>query len=132
MLMVTPHLWAGHLSEQYARNWLGKQGLKLVIANYRCKLGELDLVMLHKGCLVVVEVRYRKSAAFGGGLESITRQKRLRISRATADFLKHHPQFRQHPLRFDALALTGPLNAPEVTWRQRAFDGEALRGYRQN
>jgi putative endonuclease len=127
MLMVTPHLWAGHLSEQYARRWLRNKGLQLIVANYGCKRGELDLVMLDKGCLVIVEVRYRKSTAFGGPLASISRQKRQRISRATMDFLKHHPQYHQHPLRFDALTLTGPLDSPEVTWRRRAFDGEDLR-----
>ena len=124
MLMITPHLWAGHLSEQFARHWLSRQGLKLLTNNYRCKLGELDLVMLEKQCLVIVEVQYRKSDAYGGALESISREKRRRISRATTDFLKHRPQYRHRPLRFDALTLTKPFSALKVTWRRRAFGGE--------
>ena len=56
----------GDLAEYEAKNYLISQGLLLLEKNYACKLGEIDLIMEDKGCIVFVEVRFRKSNAFGG------------------------------------------------------------------
>ena len=58
--------WFGNRSERAAARFLRRQGHRIVARNWRCSLGELDLVTLDRGCLVFVEVRARKSAAFGG------------------------------------------------------------------
>jgi putative endonuclease len=122
--MVAPHLWAGRQSERFACRWLVSHGLALVTGNYRCRTGELDLVMRDAGSLAIIEVRYRRSRAYGGALASVSPAKRKRIMQATQDFIHNHPAYRHWPLRFDVLALTGSLHAPEITWRQRAFTAD--------
>lgn len=116
-----PHLARGAAAERYARRWLEQHGLTFICANYRCKAGELDLVMSEAQCLVIVEVRYRHHPSHGGALGSITPTKRERIMRATRHLLQCHPELQQQALRFDVLALTGDDNAIDVDWRRRAF-----------
>lgn len=115
-----PHLLAGRNSEKFARRWLEARGLQHVCSNFRCRYGELDLVMRDRNCLVIVEVRYRRSDNYGGALPSITTAKMQRITKAIQHLLSKHRQLRELPLRFDVIALAGPLEKPVVTWCQRA------------
>ncbi|MGB1464876.1 MAG: YraN family protein, partial [Alcanivorax nanhaiticus] len=50
----------GDQAEADAEQWLGKKGLRLVTRNYRCRQGEIDLVMLDQDCLTFIEVRWRQ------------------------------------------------------------------------
>lgn len=122
--MTARHLQRGDNAEKLARLWLEQRGLKCLAANFRCKAGELDLVMLDQECLVVVEVRYRINASRGGPLASISQAKQQKICRATQFFLRCHPSLTRHPLRFDAVAVSGPPDAMTVDWCKRAFDAE--------
>lgn len=119
--MVARHLQHGSAGERLARDWLEARGLQHVQSNFRCKMGELDLIMLDAGCLVIVEVRYRASNSHGGPLLSITRHKRQKLFRATRLYLQRHKALARLPIRFDVLALSGPLHAPVIDWRKRAF-----------
>ena len=119
--MKAPHLRAGHNAEKQAARWLKHQGLKLVEQNYRCRWGELDMIMLDGPCLVIVEVRYRSTDAYGGSLHSITPSKRERLLRAADHFLQQRRRYRHHPVRFDLLAMSGDLTAPVIHWRRQAF-----------
>ncbi|MDF2491420.1 MAG: hypothetical protein K0S77_4042, partial [Pseudomonas sp.] len=58
----------GQLAERQAMAFLQAQGLQLLAQNWRCRGGELDLVMLDRDTVVFVEVRYRLHADFGGAL----------------------------------------------------------------
>jgi len=120
-----PHLQAGRDSEQFARRWLEARGLRHLCSNFRCRYGELDLVMLEHDCLVIVEVRYRRNDSHGGALPSITAAKLQRIAKAIQYLTKQHRQLRELPLRFDVIALAGPLDNPVVTWRKRACSFDA-------
>ncbi|MET0321128.1 MAG: YraN family protein, partial [Duganella sp.] len=62
----------GQLGEDRALDHLTRQGLVLVERNFRCKGGEIDLIMQHQACLVFVEVRRRASSRFGGAAASVT------------------------------------------------------------
>jgi putative endonuclease len=115
-----PHLHAGRNGEAFARRWLEARGLRHVCSNFRCRSGELDLVMRERDCLVIVEVRYRRSDSYGGALPSITAAKLQRIAKAIQHLLCQHQQLRELPLRFDVIALAGPLDKPVVTWCKRA------------
>jgi putative endonuclease len=123
--MIARHILRGRSSETGGRRWLERQGLRSLSQNYRCPCGELDLLMLDGDCLVVVEVRYRAADSYGGALESITKDKRDRIRRATEHFLQQHPQHRERPVRFDVLAMTGTGRQPRFDWRRAAFDCSA-------
>lgn len=111
------HLRTGDNAEQQALQYLSKQGLTPVCSNFRCKLGELDLVMRDGAALVIVEVRYRKSEQFGGALASITRQKQARIVAATQHYVIIN-RLSHLAIRFDVVALSGD---GRINWIKNAF-----------
>ena len=110
------HLIRGESAEEQAHKFLIKKGLKPVCRNYRCKQGELDLIMTDHQTLVIIEVRYRKTDQYGSALESVTRTKQSRIIAATHSYLSS--QKADRPIRFDVVAISGNGN---VEWIQNAF-----------
>ncbi|MFN0315562.1 MAG: YraN family protein [Burkholderiales bacterium] len=107
---------AGAGAEDEALAFLRHQGLQLLERNYRCRFGEIDLIMKEGATLVFVEVRMRKNASFGGAAESITARKQKRIIAAARHYLS---QSRVVPnCRFDALLLCP--NQP-ADWIRDAF-----------
>ena len=111
------HLQKGKQAEQLALAYLKKQGLHHVCSNYRCKMGELDLVMKDASFLVIIEVRYRKSNAYGGALASVTAQKQARIIAATQHYVIIH-HLSPISIRFDVIAITGEN---QIEWIKNAF-----------
>lgn len=97
----------GAAREAEARVVLERAGLRLRAANVRYRVGELDLVMDDGDVLVFVEVRYRRSADFGGGSGSVDGRKQQRLARAASLYLADHPQLARRPCRFDVVALGG-------------------------
>ncbi len=78
----------GDRAEARALSYLEARGLTLVVRNYRCKGGEIDLVMREAdGTLVFVEVRARRGNAFGGAAASVTPAKQQRILQAANHYL---------------------------------------------
>lgn len=110
------HLQRGDQAEQQALDYLVRQGLKPLCSNYRCKMGELDLVMQDGKHLVVVEVRFRRNQRFGGALASITAQKQARIVAATQHYAIM--QRLDVPIRFDVVTLAGD---GYIYWIKNAF-----------
>jgi putative endonuclease len=111
-----PHLLRGAEAEQQAHDFLVSQGLKPVCRNFRCKQGELDLVMLDQQTLVIVEVRFRKSEAFGGAIASITAKKRAKIIAATQYYLSLYAI--KNTVRFDVVAISARNG---LNWIANAF-----------
>lgn len=112
---------AGGRAERVALDHLERAGLRTIRRNYRTPVGEIDLVMRDRDTLVVVEVRHRSRTDFGYAAETVDHRKRTRLSRAAAYFLQHHPGERERPVRFDIVALEGPLEAPGIVWLRDAF-----------
>lgn len=110
----------GAREEALALRYLQAQGLRLVLANYRRKCGELDLVMRDAQTLVIVEVRKRSNPNFGSAAESINARKQARIVRATALLLVARPEFSNYAVRFDVIALDAQ---DRIEWLKAAFDG---------
>lgn len=110
---------AGADAEQRAEHYLQSQGLVSIERNYRCRRGELDLIMGQGETLVFVEVRLRTHAGFGSGAESVTaaKQKKLRI--AAEHYLQAHPQRRLQPARFDVVWFDQINGEPH--WLKNAF-----------
>lgn len=116
---------SGIAGERAALEHLSAAGLELVLRNYRCKLGEIDLVMLDRSrpqrcTLVFVEVRYRASSQFGGAAASVTWNKQRRLMRAAQSLLRVRRDLRCYPARFDVVA----IEAGSVRWIRRAFEDE--------
>jgi len=118
---LAPHLESGQRAEELALATLKARGLTLVERNYSCPQGELDLVLLDAGCLVVVEVRYRRDASRGSAAETVGPEKRRKLTRATEHFLRSHADLRRKPLRFDVVAVAGEGESVAVEWIQDAF-----------
>ena len=114
---------SGQAAEALARQFLEQRGLRLLAQNWRCRLGELDLVMLDSDTVVFVEVRYRRYSAWGGAAESVDARKREKLSRAAQHFLQQESRWARHPCRFDVIAITADSPAPApLNWIQNAFD----------
>jgi putative endonuclease len=113
----------GDAAEALARQHLEKHGLRLLAQNWRCRLGELDLVMLDADTVVFVEVRYRRYSAWGGAAESVDARKREKLSRAAQHFLQQESRWAKYPCRFDVIAINADSQAPaQLDWIQNAFD----------
>jgi putative endonuclease len=111
----------GQRCERRALAFLRARGLESVTNNYRCRGGELDLVMLDADTLVIVEVRSRARGALCSAEASITRTKRQRILHATRHFLAAHPRLASRPVRFDVVAISRAAGENELRWIRDAF-----------
>ncbi len=111
----------GQWAEELAHNHLCGQGLQSIERNYRCKTGEIDLILLEQDIVVFVEVRYRRSQRYGGSLESIDIRKQQRILNTATYYLQTHQWAQQHPCRFDVVLISGAVEKPLVRWIADAF-----------
>ncbi|HZW13741.1 MAG TPA: YraN family protein [Noviherbaspirillum sp.] len=93
----------GDAAEDRALHYLQQQGLKLVERNFRCKGGEIDIIMQDRGALVFVEVRKRANGRYGGAAASVTAGKQARLVVAAQTYLQ---RLREQPVcRFDIVAI---------------------------
>jgi putative endonuclease len=110
---VSPSLPRGDIAEALAADFLASQGLVIVERKYRCRGGEIDLVVRDGSTLVFVEVRLRTSNAFGGARASITAAKRNKLKFAARHYLAGLT--REPTCRFDAILLDA-LDAARIEW----------------
>ena len=108
----------GDHAELLAAQFLKRHGLKLVQQNYRCRYGEIDLILQDASTLVFAEVRLRKNKEFGGAAASIDAAKQGKLIRTAQHYLttlSHTP-----PCRFDALLLQA-ADGSDIEWIKDAF-----------
>ncbi len=111
--------------EDHARDYLLAQGLLLLQSNYCSRFGEIDLVMRDRDTIAFIEVKFRKSQAFGGAADSIPRSKQRKIIKTALFYLARHRHFANHALRFDALLIQRQSdNSNHFNWIQNAFYAE--------
>ena len=91
--------------EKATERWLKKQGLIPLQCNYRCREGEIDLIMQDSEYIVFIEVRYRKQKKFGDGLESVDWRKQQKLQKAAAHYLLQYSQYNNYPCRFDVISV---------------------------
>jgi putative endonuclease len=116
----------GRAAESRALRHLEATGLVLLTRNYRCRAGEIDLVMLDPAAqvLVLVEVRSRSRSDYGQAAATIGFAKQRRCSLAARHLLLTRRELRQLRARFDVVAIDpspGPGGEPVVTWIRSAF-----------
>jgi putative endonuclease len=119
-LVVNHRQQLGAVAEERAAQHLQQAGCVIVARNFRCRLGELDIVARHGPVLVVAEMRLRTHSNFADAASSVTYAKRVRIIRATRFLLIRRPHLAMLNVRFDALLLSaadGPID-----WIEGAFD----------
>jgi putative endonuclease len=110
-------LTRGAEAEALAAAFLEARGLEIITRNYRCRLGEIDLIARDGATTVFVEVRRRASRAFGGAAGSITAAKRLKLLKAARHYMSRLRTLPQ--CRFDALLIEG--EPPRIEWIRNAF-----------
>lgn len=96
----------GESYERLAEQELEKAGYQILQKNFRCRIGEIDLIARHRGYLVFVEVKYRKNASAGYAAEAVTHKKQETISRVADYYIQTHCK-KIPACRFDVVALEG-------------------------
>jgi len=107
-------------AEESACRYLLDQGYRLLTRNYRCRYGEIDLIMGDGSTIVFVEVRMRSRTDFGSGAESVDSRKQGRILRSAEHYLKRHATLFAS-CRFDVVSILRTGNAHQLDWIRNAF-----------
>lgn len=114
---------AGAWGEAQAAQFLRKKHYKIVAAGYRCRFGEIDLIVQDRKFLVFVEVKLRKNAKFAQALEYVDKRKQDKIRTTASMYLSQNPTGLQP--RFDVIEIyapDGPDTAnPEIYHMEDAF-----------
>lgn len=119
--MENPKQALGREGERVAEQYLAKKGYKLVARNYRCRGGEVDLILLDRRVVVFVEVKTRTDHGFGSPLEAVETRKQRRMILAAQLFLHEH-KLHERDARFDVVGISWPGNKPVVEHVQNAFE----------
>ncbi len=113
----------GNRAESAAAGFLEAQGAQILLRNYRCRCGELDIVArVGPEDLAIAEVRTRSSDAYGGAAASIDAGKRQRLVRAASLLLQQRKDLARLRVRFDVIIVSEPFaDAPRIDWIKHAF-----------
>lgn len=112
----------GRQGEELAANFLLRQGFTIIARNWRCRLGEIDLIVGRQGVVHFVEVKTRRGTAFGYPEESVDRAKRQRWFRAIEFWLQSEaPQVRTY--QADVISILWKTVEPEIEWIQNVEAG---------
>lgn len=117
--MTTKPTNKGEAAEQQACIYLQQQGLRLLEKNYRCRQGEIDLVMQQGNSLVFIEVRQRSHNRFGGAAASVTTKKQEKLRLTALHYLQHKAPGAN--ARFDVVAIQGDNSRQQIEWIRDAF-----------
>ncbi|HZD00390.1 MAG TPA: YraN family protein [Actinomycetes bacterium] len=111
----------GRQGEQLACDRLAESGLRVVDRNWRCRIGEIDVIAAGPGLLVFCEVKTRRGDAHGSAAAAVTPTKQARLRRLAAAYLSS-VDHQRCKVRFDVVAVTWPRgSAPTVDHLERAF-----------
>lgn len=94
----------GAIGEEAAVRFLRRRGYRIRDRNFRCRLGELDLIAEHRGTIVFVEVKTRTTAEFGAPFEAISPFKQRRLTLLATYYLVRRGLL-DRPCRFDAVSV---------------------------
>jgi len=120
--MNTVRTIKGRQAEDLAYEFLTQQGLTLLTRNYRCRMGEIDLIMREGNITVFVEVRSRGNNRFMDTVESIDSGKRAHIIATSQDYLQNQKRADKDVCRYDIVLLTGPAGSEQIEWLKNAFE----------
>lgn len=114
----------GRWGESVAAEYLRKKRYTLTAANYRCRMGEIDLIAENREFVVFVEVKLRKNSNFAQALEFVDRHKQERLKKAAALYLSQNETEKQP--RFDVIEVYAPegtlTKRPKIYHLEDAFE----------
>ena len=112
----------GQEAETLAVRYLQERGLRPVERNYRCRLGEIDIIMLDSDCLVFVEVRYRAGRRLVPAVQTVDYFKQRKLGRAAEMYLGTRPALANRRARFDVVGIDRDENGDtDIEWLRNAF-----------
>lgn len=103
--MTKRRLELGKYGEKLALKQYLQGGYTLLVQNYRCRFGEIDLIMLKETTLYFIEVRTKTTTAYGSPEESITPHKKRKIRLVSQFFLHQNTQYSQFDLQIDVVSI---------------------------
>ena len=108
----------GSKTEARASEYLITKGLRILVKNYRCRLGEIDLIAAEPdGTVVFAEVKYRRTNASGYPEEAVDFRKQESIRRAALWYLSEQHMSPDSAMRFDVIA----IDSTEIRWHRNTF-----------
>ncbi len=129
MSTLDPRRRLGQEGESAAEEYLRHKGYRIVARNLRSPVGELDLVAEDGQVLVFVEVKARRTDAFGGAIHAVHRRKQEKLIRLAVQYLARH-HIKDRLCRFDVVLLQGTDTVgSQIEHIQNAFEvsGDDLR-----
>ena len=113
----------GRWGEEIAAGYLRRKGFSIAAANWRCRFGEIDLIVRDHTYLCFVEVKLRKSAVYGSAAAFVDRRKQEKLRTTAMLYLSRHPTALQP--RFDVIEIYAPQGEktaePEIIHLENAF-----------
>jgi len=120
-LCSVERLALGRKGEDEAATALKKSGYRIVDRNYRCRYGEIDIVAVHGGVVVFIEVKTRGSDRFGAPAEGVDYRKQVRITRSSSMYLAEKGLV-ESEVRFDVVSVRAVDGGLEVEIVRDAFE----------
>lgn len=119
--MSKQHIYLGIWGEEAAVNLLKENGYKILVRNYKTKLGEIDIIAKDKDTFAFIEVKSRHSDRFGLPAEAVSRHKQRQISKAALSFLKENNLLNKKA-RFDVISVIDSEGMPKLDLIKNAFE----------
>jgi len=111
----------GKKGEEIAHRFLKRKGYRIIERNYVCKMGEVDIIAREKDTFIFIEVKTRRSTAFGPPQMAVDQRKQKQLSRAALYFLKAK-RLEGVKARFDVVAILLGPEGEEINLIRNAFD----------
>ncbi len=113
----------GYSFEERAAQWVAAQGWRILQRNYRCKVGEIDIIAMDESQLVFIEVRARNNPRFASAAASVDWRKQQKLLRAAAVYLRSVRVGKNFSCRFDVIAFDPRQSGQdaELRWIRSAF-----------
>ncbi len=121
--MTRERLELGKLGEELAFKKVKRLGYKCIARNYRCALGEIDLIAKDGDCLVFIEIKTRRGRSLGSIKEAIDKRKKRQLSKVALAYLKSN-NYCDVKSRFDVVAISLNQDKEQIEVIQNAFDLE--------
>lgn len=126
MQSMSNSISVGKQAELQACQFLQTSGLFLLEQNFKCPMGEIDLIMQDKDEIVFIEVRLRSNLNYGDAVESVSQHKQKKILKTANLYLQKNNLFDKVNCRFDIIGIHPNLKIDKIEWIKNAFELDTL------
>lgn len=116
----------GRAGETAAASFLKKQGVRILVHNYQCRWGEIDLIGQEENTLLIVEVKTRTSSRQGYPCEAVDVRKQRKICRVYDHFRMERRLDDCQPVRFDVVEVVETVGGYYCRWIKNAFEYQGM------